>query len=65
MNGAGAAIELTVQCAWCGRVMKHGRPWPPLSTRSAAVSHGLCENCYVAELNAIRRGAATPRKPTG
>ena len=61
MNVAGAVIELTVKCAWCGRVIKRGKPSPPLSTRSAAVSHGVCKNCYVAELGAIQRGRRSPR----
>ena len=51
-------IELHVQCAWCGRTIKQGTPWPvrPIAgEQPPACSHGICKNCHAEELDAIRQ----------
>jgi len=53
-------IKVTVKCAWCGRVIKHGLPWPPHSDVGGdrtvpAVSHGICKGCFASERIVIRK----------
>jgi hypothetical protein len=59
MNATETPIQLAVHCAWCGRTIKEGKPWPHGSEvrgeRSPpALSHGICKNCFARERVVIR-----------
>lgn len=68
MNATKTMVRLTIQCAWCGRVIKKGKPWPPregepAGRRVPTISHGICSNCFARE-QVIIRGAFTGPKPS-
>lgn len=65
MNATETEIKLRVQCAWCGREIKRGRPRPlEPGLGGSAVSHGICKNCYAEELSALRKVFHSHRRPS-
>ena len=46
--------SVTVQCAWCGTILRKGGP---------TISHGICRDCAPVLLERIRERLGGERKP--